>query len=80
MNAQSLILSLVFSAPYNHNYKMETSVTLGESCHHYLTPKTSLNGSELLGLRHILQQHLLSISQSEDSLMMILAFDFLKQA
>lgn len=76
MNAQSLILSLVFSAPYNHNYKMETSVTLGESCHHYLTPKTSLNGSELLGLRHILQQHLLS--QSEDSLMMIFAFAFLK--
>lgn len=72
MNAQSLILSLVFSAPYNHNYKMETSVTLGENCHHYLTPKTSLNSSELLGLRHILQQHLLS--HSEDSLMMIFAF------
>lgn len=71
MNAQSLILSLVFSAPYNRNYKMETSVTLGESCHHYLTPKTSLNDSDLFGLRHILQQHFLS--QSEDSLMMIFA-------
>lgn len=76
MNAQSLILSLVFTAPYNNNYKMETSVTLGENCHHYLTPKTSLNGSEIFGLRHILQQHFLS--QSEDSLMMIFAFAFLK--
>lgn len=75
MSSQSLIPSLVFSAPYNRNYKMETSVTLDESCHHYLTPKTSLNGSEIFGLRHILQQHFLS--QSEDSLMMI--FAFLKQ-
>lgn len=71
MSSQSLIPSLVFSAPYNRNYKMETSVTLGESCHHYLTPKTSLNDSDLFGLRHILQQHFLS--QSEDSLMMIFA-------
>lgn len=76
MSSQSLILSLVFSAPYNRNYKMETSVTLDESCHHYLTPKTSLNGSEIFDLRHILQQHFLS--QSEDSLMMIFAFAFLK--
>lgn len=74
MSSQSLIPSLVFSAPYNRNYKMETSVD--ESCHHYLTPKTSLNGSEIFGLRHIPQQHFLN--QSEDSLMMIFAFAFLK--